>query len=433
NWGLMTAEDVAWSMNDAGVDNPNSKHSAAGEINVTFQPFVAVDEFTVEAPFKTYRGDFISFNTVSDCHDSVGIVSKKAFDELGVDGARVTPIGTGPFVVKNWLPKERIEAEARTEHWRIVPDFKNLVIIEAPEGAVRTAMLETGEADISAVPIPDVTRLQDKGFAFHEGLRQFQGNFIYFAGNYWMDTVPETGEPVARDIGFKPDDQHPWIGDPNDPARMESAREVRWAMAMAIDRDAISQTILGGFGGPIYGGGTGQGFHQADPEFKEKWVIPYDPEQAKQRLTEAGYPDGFDVQLYCAVDIGVSREVCLAVAGMWQENLGLNVSLDTAAYTSRRPTMVGREMNIPWIAPWGPNRVSAVQETGGTCGCRLFAEPTGGYNPGIEVDKLYEFYQLTSSRKRPRLRTSPPARRSLTGTSSRCSRLASWKCQPLSA
>jgi peptide/nickel transport system substrate-binding protein len=411
DWGEMTAEDVVWSMNDSFI--PESKHSSAGEMAATFKPWQVVDTHTVEAPFNTFRGDFIDDNTVSMCSDSVSVLSKKMFDELGPDQMRTTPHGTGPFVVKNWLPRERIEAEAVPDHWRQTPAFKDLVIVEAPEGSVRTAMLRAGEADLAPVPLPDVPTLQQEGIEFNEGLRQFLGHFLYFAGNYWADKAPETGEPVERQ---RPD--LPWIGNPFAPGcdaerlvnsievpqgdicdSMERARKVRLAMSMAIDRETISETVLAGFGGPIYTGGAGLTVHQNHPEWKDKWTIPFDPQQAQQLMQEAGYPNGFELELYCPVDIGISEEVCLSVGGMWQEYLGLVVKLDTTAYTARRPTMVGRSITSVWIAPWGANREDDT-EPGGTCSCRIFPEPTGGYNPGLEAPIMYEHYTLTSGQER---------------------------------
>ena len=78
-----------------------------------------------------------------------------------------------------------------------------------------------------------------------------------------------------------PDADHPWIGDPNDDARDESARKVRHALSMAIDRELINDTILAGFGGAIYGGHGGVSIHQNHPEFKDRWIIPYDVDERR--------------------------------------------------------------------------------------------------------------------------------------------------------
>ncbi len=396
DWGELTAEDVAFSYNEAGADNPSSRHSAAGELNSIFDPWVAVGPLKVDAPFKRFQGDYLIANTVSACNDSGAIVSKVLFNELGADEALRTPHGTGPFIVTDWKSNEKVELRANNDHWKAAPNVEKMVLIETPEGSVRTAQLRTGEVDIAPVPISDVPSLTGDGFEFNDGLRQFLGNFVYFTGNYFQTTDPETGDPVVRD-SFQPDDNHPWIGDPNDAARDESARKVRRAMAMAIDRDLINETILAGFGGPIYGGHGQVPIHQNHPEFKDRWVIPFDPTGAKALLAEAGYPNGFDVSDYfCPVDIGVNGEVCQAVAGEWGAHLDIDVQIDTSAYTARRPTMVGRTINTIWQTTWGPNRLGDP-EPGGAYGCCLFPQPTGGYNPGVEHERYFVAFEETSA------------------------------------
>ncbi len=399
DWGEMTAEDVVFSYNSSGADNPSSVHSAAGELNSIFEPWVINPDnpTKVDAPFKQFQGDYLTANTVSECNDSAAVVSKVLTDELGPDETLITPHGTGPFIVTDWKANEKITFRANNDYWKQAAYVANLELIESPEGAIRTAQLRTGEVDIAPVPISDVPSLESNGFVFDDGLRQFKGNFIYFSGNYYLDNIPENGEAVTRD-SLMPDDDHPWIGDPNDAARDESARKVRQALSMAIDRELINDTILAGYGGPIYGGHGQVPIHQNHPEFKDRWVIPYDVDAAKALLAEAGYPDGFSVPDYfCPVDIGTNGEVCQAVAGMWKDLLNIEVQLDTSAYTARRPTMVGRTINTIWQTTWGPNRLAYDGESGGTDGCCLFPQPTGGYNPGLEHQKFYDVFIETGA------------------------------------
>ncbi len=101
DWGEMTAEDVVFSYNSSGADNPSSVHSAAGELNSIFEPWVLnpANSSKVDAPFKQFQGDYLTANTVSECNDSAAVVSKALFDELGPDETLITPHGTGPFIV----------------------------------------------------------------------------------------------------------------------------------------------------------------------------------------------------------------------------------------------------------------------------------------------------------------------------------------------
>ena len=381
DWGEMTADDVAWSYNDAGADNVESVHDAADTIGLTWEPWVAVSKYVVEAPFDQFAGNWLTA-TISNWNEPVSIYSKAVFDELGQE-ALTTPVGTGPMKALEWRSNELVVAEAVPDHWRITPNYKRLTVIEAGEPLVRVAIMRTGEAEIGEVPLREIPDLVNRGFATDDGVKIVTGQSVWFAGNYWAKTVPATGESVVRE-GFTPDAAHPWIGDPDDDARMESARKVRMALSMAIDRNAINQTILGGQGDIGYSGW----FTINHPEFKDKWTVDYDPEGAKMLLAEAGYPDGFEFTFFIPPDLSsVDPEVGEAIVSFWTD-LGLKVNIEKTAYSARRPTMVARQINDVWLmqAPEPP-------VGGGTWG---FCFPQPGWNAGFESDYCYETWKKTT-------------------------------------
>lgn len=430
----FTAEDAAWSFNDAGSNNPKATHSNAGEAGDWFKLWEATDKYTLKGTFRNYIADWLNGGGAgisSMCGDAIGVVSKKLFDEIDED-ILTTPHGTGPFYVQEWRPNELISATSRVDHWNNNPNFSFLKLRQASEAATRTALLQTGEADISMVSIQDVGNLQSEGFKFHEGLNQILGQFIYFAGNYWAYKDVQTDEPVALRDGFMPDVNHPWIGDPRvecenadrtntsdlgagcdaigfdyrdtdkfsyETESMQKALAFREALLYAIDRDLIGETIVSGYGGPVYGGGhPGVAFHQTHPEWKDKWAIPFDLDYAKQRLADSGVEAGFEFEYYCPAGNGTSIEVCQAVAGMWESNLGLSPKIENTAYSSRRPTMVGREINAVWQTSWGPNSNHAKLDAGGAlpvC-CLWPIASAGGYNAGIEDNAYYHDFKSTS-------------------------------------
>jgi len=393
-WGDLTAEDVAWVYNRAGADNIESRHDQADVIHEVYEPFTALDEYVVRAPFKVFRGDFIDVSM----SESVGIQSKTVYDARSKPGGPTMPDTTGPFVVRNWLPSERIELVSVVDHWRKSPQFAELEFIEVPEAFVRAAMLKTGEADIAPVSVADVTSLQDAGIEFNDAMKQFQGLWIHFAGNMWMTKDEVSGDPVDRTLK-----DLPWVGDPFqggaafdlNTASMVAARKVREALALAIDRDLLAETILGGYGGPNY-----RIFNDAHPEFDEKWKIPFDPDRAQALLGEAGYPNGFDMELWCPLDVGNDQEICEAISSMWQRNLDVDAQLSTTVYTANRPMLVDRTFTTPWVLPWGSNRNSGqAAEPGGTYpGCCRW--PTIGFNIGYEDPTSWDCYQETRGQEK---------------------------------
>ena len=450
--GPLTAEDVAWSFNDAGSENTNSAHSNSSQAYEYYKPWTAESEYVAVADNRAFRSDGLQ-DASSICQDAIWMQSKQLFDELG-DTFGV-PHGSGPFVVHEWLPAERIEAEARVDHWRANAEFENLVFIQANEAQQRSAMLQTGAADIAMASIQDVGRLEDEGFKFHEGLDAINGNFFYFSGNLWAFRYPPnstlgeedlSGKPVLRK-GFLPTEKYPWIGDPrlecvdidrSDPAiqdtpgagcevanfdlvefdgfdsrftddsvgfdfndtdrfsyetpSMISAKKFRQALVFAIDRELIAASVTGGYGGAVYGGAfPGQTLHQTHPEYQDRWSYAFDPDKAQALLAESGVEPGFEFEFFCSQGNGTSLEVCEAAVGQWKENLGLEPWIDSTQYSSRRPTMLGREIHVPWMTRWGPtSKHGRLGEGGGTLpGGGLWPLPAGGWNPGIEDNRWW--------------------------------------------
>ena len=436
NMHELTAEDVVWSMNDAGSDNPNTAHSNSSQQYEFYKKWEVEDKYTAVAPNRAFTSDGLS-NTSSQCWDAVFMQSKSYHDELVADGNEFGsfgfPHGTGPFVVHQWRPNERIDAEARVDHWRANAPYDNLVILQANEAQTRSGMLQTGLADIAMASIQDVARLEKEGFRFHDGLDTIYGNFFYFAGNYYSFKDPETGDNVLRE-GFKPSAKYPWIGDPRlecvgidraDPAiqdtpgagcdaqgfdnkdadkfsyetpSMMSARAFRLSLIYAIDRELIASSVTGGYGGAVYGGAyPGMTFHQQHPEYKDRWAYAYDPMKAQEFLKESGVPDGFEFEFFCSQGNGTSLEVCEATVGQWKETLGLNPVIDSQQYSARRPTMLARQIHVPWMTRWGPtSKQGRISDLGGTLpGGGLWPLPSGGYNPGLEDNLYYDFREET--------------------------------------
>ena len=146
-------------------------------------------------------------------------------------------------------------------------------------------------------------------------------------------------------------------------------------------------------GSPIYGGGQGAGFpyHQLHPEYDEKYALAYDQAKAEEHLALSGVADGFEFEFFCSQGNGTSLEVCEAVTGQWRTNLGLNPVIDSSQYSSRRPTMLGRQIHVPWMTKWGPtSKQGRLSSGGGTTGGGLWPLPSGGYNAGVEDNRNWQ-------------------------------------------
>ena len=378
-WGKMTADDVVYSYNDANVTtNPESRWDDAGEISVVYKDAEAIDDQTVRLVVNEFQAVWTNYIARSP----LVIFSKKVYDDKGPDEAANTLVATGPYEVMEWIEGDKIDAEAVQDHWRVTPYYSKLRILEVPENATRVSMMRTGEADIAQIPVKDIADLLENHGASTLPHGGSLGHGIWFAGNYYHSESPVSGEPVSRE-GFTPDADHPWIGDPSDPTSLENARKFRRALAMAIDREAINQVMLGGLGEPNYA------MYAPRPSldgWNERWRIEFDPDQAKATLAEIGVEEGFNFPFYIPPDSVVVPEIGEAVAEMWR-NIGLEPEVFNMAYTAHRPRLVERTLNYPWLFV-NPGADDPMDQPRAP----LWTQVESGANPGLEDPQLYDLY-----------------------------------------
>jgi ABC-type transport system substrate-binding protein len=340
SFGEMTAEDVVWTINDASArTTPTSIHPQAGDLAPVFLAWKVVDSYTVEAPFNTYDPAWQS-NALSDGWQPTGIFSKKAFDQKGEDWMKLNIVMTGPYQASEWTQDKRAVLQAVKNHWRKAPAIDSITYLDIPEGSVRLAMIKTGEADVSDVPLKDIPGLLKDGYALTGTTNGSELN-MPFAGNLWETRHARTGDPISRD-GF--DTTKPWIGDPISEQSMQRARTVRRALSMSLDREALTETLSAGLGWPSYIAG----FNPRMPQYQKKWDMPYDAAGAKKLLADAGYPDGFRISIFGQSDTAIRAEMAQAVSGFWAK-LGLDVTVQSYAYATWRPNLVNRTASMPHI------------------------------------------------------------------------------------
>ena len=142
-YGEMTAEDVAWSFNRANPTfNPDSKHDQAGDFNRIMDKMEASDDYTVRMTIpEGGLGVGQLRRALTPYWQSMGIHSKKLFEEVGADGMVDKFIGTGPLVYQEWKQDDKAVLEALDSHWRKVAPMQTVRILAVPEATVRRTML----------------------------------------------------------------------------------------------------------------------------------------------------------------------------------------------------------------------------------------------------------------------------------------------------
>ena len=400
----VTAEDVAWSFNDALAEgNTNGR---AGFVGEWMGEWEAVDSNTVK--MNVIEGATLSpvwLLELSNTWRNTLTVTSKSYNLDNPEEAKTMKIGTGPFHLVDWAVDDYAElAAVDGEHYRATASIDKLMLIAMGDAQVKVAAFKTGEVDIvnlgsqyiadavAAIPGSYIQKLGE-GSTLH----------LYMAGNFWQQTHPVKGDQLYPRDGLLVDSDHPWIGDPyadgcdpdnlfatvppEKPAcdNMENARLVRHALAMAIDRDAINEIVGLGNTPPAH---TFTGFSEANPEWKDDWKIPYDPAAAKANLEKAGVPAGFKMKAWVVPDASsLPPDIAEAAVQFWVSELGLDVEIESTNYAGRRPTLIGRSISIPFHHHM--NAGYADEPKG-----RLVSASKGGANRGIELpnpvlDKTY--------------------------------------------
>jgi peptide/nickel transport system substrate-binding protein len=215
-------------------------------------------------------------------------------EEVGESGFAENPVGTGPFMFEEWAKGDHITYKANPDYWREgLPKIETLIFRPIPESATRTAAIQTGEVDIvgrlssdeaqSLLGVPDV-----------KVIRYPVARVYYIAFNNLTTGV---GEPTEDPL-------------------------VRQAMNYAVDVDTIIDALFDGFAQPATGFvASGElGYGAVEP-------FGYDPERAEELLAEAGYPDGFEMDMACPAGAYTHfEEVCEAVVG-YLADVGIEIDL----------------------------------------------------------------------------------------------------------
>ena len=220
----------------------------------------ALDDTTVEFVFSEPYAPFFFAATTS----YLGIVSPTAVEKLGDDFGR-NPVGSGPFMFKEWKSGQEITLVRNPDYVNVREDRNNkgapyvdgIVFKNVPEIGTRIAALETGEINVLGLSRESVPQFENRPeFNIIRAEETASINFAEF--NY-------TRKPF------------------DDPA-------FRRAFGLAIDKEAIQQGAYGGFASlnynPYPNGNPGY-----DPAIGEEYGMPYDSEAAAAALDELGWRD----------------------------------------------------------------------------------------------------------------------------------------------
>lgn len=256
--------------------------------------------------------------------------SKARWDAVGDEGMGEKMVGTGPLSYGERVEGSHVLYDAAEEHWRVVPQYDQLEYRAIAESQTRLAALLTEQVHLAVIERSIREEVNARGMEFVSGVYPGVSHFWHFWGNY--HTEPDTIDP-----------DNPLL-----------KREVRQAMAKAVNREAIAEALLPGaeVSIPAYTSFTALDEQVwpglINPEWAERWdeVYGYDPAAARELLAEAGYPDGFEFVLALDSDTTLPEIVDIGQAmALDFEAIGLRPQLQNIEASKIRSQRRAREIH----------------------------------------------------------------------------------------
>lgn len=314
----LTAEDVVWSLQKSA----NADTSAyAGEYSgMTAE---AVDDYTVKVTVDQPISPVLFFPKVADYAGGF-IVCKQSYEAMGAEMFKTHPVGTGPFMFESYSPQEKVVLKANDSYFRGRPLLDGVDYRYMPELNSRELGLKSGELDVinGAAEGSWVERMEQE-----EDIRVDVYGVGEVASIHFNYTVP----PLDNLL-------------------------VRQAIAYALDRDEflalfgqpVSENVYSFVPAKFLAGGMTQ---KEVADLGLEYAV--DRDKARELLVEAGYPDGFSMEL-----VSSERESYLKNYQSMQAQLaeiGIDLQINVVDHSSMH-SLIREDVNpIVIYVAWRPN------------------------------------------------------------------------------
>ncbi len=273
----FTAEDVKYTI-ERGIAEGTGNYPGVDHVEI-------IDPLTVKVHMTAPDSVFMDKQWTGDCC----ILKKDSGDQLSLN-----PIGTGPFKFVEWVSGDHITIEAFDGYWREQSGTKKITFRIIPETNARLVALQTGEVDIAALTATEVPHATADANLNLMSTSSITVNYLGFN----CQKAPFDNELVRKAICYAMD------------------RESMVAAQLEGQGIVLKSLVAPGKMG-YYDGFEG---------------YTYDLAKAKELLTQAGYPNGFD----CTVTVSSGKnEISAQLVQASLGEIGINVTInpmEAAAY-----------------------------------------------------------------------------------------------------
>ncbi len=307
----LAADDVKFSMERVATHQKSyGKEFASALASVD-----KVDAQTVRANLKTPNAAFVS--NFSCWAFTMSIVPKAVVEKLGDEEFGRKPVGTGPFTPSDINLDDHVTVKKFPNYWQKGADGQPLPYLDGAnfrvinDNAVMQVELKAASLDlIGTVDPKDVASVKSNpALVFEESPGQAQFYFTYGFNQ-------QTG-PFANNL------------------------KLRQAAHYALDRENLAKVFTFGAGKaayyPFWTAGM-LGYDESLPRYS------FDPNKAKQLLTEAGQPNGIDITML-AIARDPERRIAEAVKQMW-DSVGIRTKLDILERLAFNSRMNGNNFEV---------------------------------------------------------------------------------------
>ncbi len=314
----FTAEDVAWSLTRAADEKTGNPIQ-----------FIWSTLANIKADGNTVTADVARFEPTifKWMYFLTGYVLPKAYyEKVGAEGFEAAPIGTGPYMVDKFERNAFVRLKANANYWGGAPDFDTVTIKFVPDAAARVAEVESGNSHVTLeMPYEEYDRLKSGPLA---GIAA---------------PISDIGMIFLNDIEV--------MTDPN----------VRKAAAHAIDKQAIIDRLLSGYGVKIDTLET--------PEysaFDASISVAYDPAMATELLAASGYSPENPVKFKIQTTKGFKPkdyEMIQAIVGLWRK-VGIEAEIEVYEIAKHYELRAADQLAPAAFYNWGNSVGDPTTSTG---------------------------------------------------------------------
>jgi len=314
----LTSEDVVLSLQKSATADTSAYAGEYGGMTVE-----AVNDYTVVITLDEPISPVLFFPKVADYAGGF-VVCMKSYEAIGAEAFKTHPIGTGPFMFKSYSPQEKVDLVANEAYFRGRPLLDGVEYRYMPDINSRELGLRSGELDAinGAAEGIWVERMSQE-----EGIRVD----VYGVGEVATIHFNLTVEPLGNPL-------------------------VRKAIAYALERDEFlalfGQPVAENVYSPVPAKFLAGGLTQKEvADLGLEYAL--DREKAKELLAEAGYPDGFSLEM-----VSSERESYLKNYESMQAQLaeiGIDIKINVVDHSSMH-TLIREDVNpIVIYVAWRPN------------------------------------------------------------------------------